>query len=91
MICDIVATLQYIGPQKNTENPLSASLTEESSPPRQPSLTRQHERVQAAAQSAKAGTPTHYYDQCLILFGKGWLDGRYRFDDQGRLQPQWQR
>ena len=57
----------------------------------QPSLTRQHERVQAAAQSAKAGTPTHYYDQCLILFGKGWLDGRYRFDDQGRLQPQWQR
>ena len=57
----------------------------------QPSLTRQRERVQAAALSAKAGATTHYYDQSLILFGKGWLDGRYRFDDQGQLQPQWQR
>jgi len=25
------------------------------------------------------------------LFGKGWLDGQYRFDDQGRLQPKWMR
>ena len=31
----------------------------------------------------------NYYDQALILFGKGWLDGQYRFDDAGRLQAKW--
>ena len=54
-------------------------------------LERQLDRVRAASLRAKRGEPTHYYDQVLILFGKGWLDGQYRFDDQGRVQPRWER
>jgi len=56
-----------------------------------PSLEKQRDRVRAAALRAKRGEATNYYDQILILFGKGWLDGQYRFDDQGRLQPKWMR
>ncbi|MDO8704280.1 MAG: cellulose synthase complex periplasmic endoglucanase BcsZ [Sulfuricaulis sp.] len=55
------------------------------------SLEKQRDRVRVAALRAKQGEPTNYYDQVLILFGKGWLDGQYRFDDQGRLQPKWMR
>ena len=47
-------------------------------------LERQHARIRA-----KQTGPPNYYDQVLILFGKGWLDGHYRFDSQGRLQPKW--
>ncbi len=54
-------------------------------------LARQSDRVRAAALRAAAGEKTHYYDQALVLFGNGWLDGQYRFDDQGRLQPGWAR
>src|SRR5580765_235304 len=54
-------------------------------------LEKQRDRVRAAALRAKRGESTQYYDQVLILFGQGWLDGRYRFDDQGRLQPKWTR
>ena len=56
-----------------------------------PALEKQRDRLRAAALRAKRGEPTNYYDQVLILFGKGWLDGQYRFDDQGRLQPKWMR
>ena len=56
-----------------------------------PALEKQRDRLRAAALRAKRGEPTQYYDQVLILFGKGWLDGQYRFDDQGRLQPKWMR
>lgn len=38
---------------------------------------------------AKLGGDTNYYDQVLILFGEGWQDGYYRFDEQGRVQPRW--
>lgn len=31
----------------------------------------------------------HYYSDVLSLFGLGWLDGRYQFDRQGRLQVRW--
>jgi endoglucanase len=53
------------------------------------SLERQRERLRVAAMSAARGGSTNYYDQALILFGKGWLDGRYAFDNQGRLRPDW--
>lgn len=56
-----------------------------------PALEKQRDRLRAAALRAKRGEPTNYYDQVLILFGKGWLDGQYRFDDEGRLQPKWMR
>jgi endo-1,4-beta-D-glucanase Y len=54
-------------------------------------LEQQRARVRDASLRAKRGEKTHYYDQVLILFGKGWLDNRYRFDDQGRLLPTWKR
>ncbi|MBI3545109.1 MAG: cellulase [Gammaproteobacteria bacterium] len=54
-----------------------------------PTLEKQRQRLDDAAQRAQQGEATNYYDQVLILFGKGWLDGRYRFDEQGRLAPQW--
>lgn len=31
-----------------------------------------------------------YYDEVLMLFGTGSADGRYRFDDNGRLVPRWE-
>ena len=31
----------------------------------------------------------HYYNDALTLFGLGWLDGRFRFDRHGNLQPRW--
>lgn len=52
-------------------------------------LGKQRDRLRAASLRAKQGEPTNYYDQVLILFGNGWLDGRYRFDEQGRLHPKW--
>lgn len=54
-------------------------------------LEKQRERVRNAARRAQRGETTHYYDQVLILFGSGWLEGQYRFDTQGRLQPKWAR
>lgn len=32
-----------------------------------------------------------YYDRVLALFGRGWMDRRYRFSADGRLQPAWSR
>ena len=55
----------------------------------QPTLEKQRSRVRAAALRTK--DPTNYYDQVLVLFGQGWLDGQYRFGAQGRLQPKWSR
>ncbi len=54
-------------------------------------VRQQAERVRAAARRATQGQTTHYYDQVLILFGMGWLDGLYRFDDRGGLRPRWLR
>jgi endoglucanase len=54
-------------------------------------LEKQRERIQQAAQRARQNNTTNYYDQVLILFGQGWLEGYYRFDEQGRLQPRWAR
>lgn len=51
-------------------------------------LEKQRQRLLRAKYSSD---PTHYYDQVLILFGKGWLENRYRFDDHGQLQPSWRR
>lgn len=36
------------------------------------------------------GKPARYYDQVLVLFGKGFADGRFRFDAKGRVIPSWQ-
>jgi endo-1,4-beta-D-glucanase Y len=49
----------------------------------------------AAAPSATAAEPPNpsrepvYYDRVLGLFGAGFIEGRYRFDEAGRLVPSW--
>jgi endoglucanase len=52
-------------------------------------LDGQLQRIRLATVRAELGASTNYYDQALILFGKGWLDGQYAFDADGRLQPKW--
>jgi endoglucanase len=54
-----------------------------------PTLDRQLELIRSAAQGAARGEGTHYYDQVLILFGLGWLDGTFSFDEMGRVLPRW--
>jgi hypothetical protein len=36
-----------------------------------------------------APAPLPYYEQCLLVFGQAWLDGRYEFGRNGQLQPSW--
>jgi len=43
----------------------------------------------AALDNPVAGHEPVYYDRVLGLFGTGFIDGRYRFDDTGRLVPSW--
>lgn len=47
----------------------------------------QLQRIDALTAKARPG----YYNQALSLFGRGWLEGRYRFDEAGALQTTWSR
>ena len=47
-------------------------------------LAVQRERLQQSPPLADA-----YYNQSLLMFGQGWDEQRYRFDKDGRLQPNW--
>lgn len=49
-------------------------------------LARQH---LAALDGNVPGRDPVYYDRVLGLFGSGFIDGRYRFDDAGHLVPRW--
>ncbi|WP_312706584.1 cellulose synthase complex periplasmic endoglucanase BcsZ [Stenotrophomonas sp.] len=40
------------------------------------------------ARVAAAGD-LNYYERVLVLFGKGWMDRRFRFSADGRLLPAW--
>ena len=57
----------------------------------QAQLERARARVVAARQDGVYGSPARYYDQVLVLFGKGYDDGQYHFDGEGRLVPKWKR
>lgn len=46
-------------------------------------------RVQQLRLEARPPRPDAYYEQCLTLFGQGWMEGAYRFDADGRLRPRW--
>jgi endoglucanase len=48
-------------------------------------LVGQQRLVEAHAVAAKLGATTQYYDEALILFGAGWQERRYRFDEVGHL------
>lgn len=52
-------------------------------------LAQQRDRVHADGERAARGEKTNYYDQVLVLFGSGWLEGVFRFDEQGRVLPRW--
>jgi endoglucanase len=45
----------------------------------------------AALESAPNAPVPPYYDRVLMLFGRGWAEGRYRFTAQGRLAPRWEK
>lgn len=46
----------------------------------------QANRIPAAAPAAEA---LGYYDRVLVLFGRGWMDRRFRIAADGRLLPAW--
>lgn len=50
-------------------------------------LARVRARVGSPAQPAV--TPLPYYERMLLLFGQGWLDGRFAFSRSGELQTHW--
>ena len=52
-------------------------------------LDKQLSRPKRDRTKARLSKSTNYYDDVLVLFGKGWLDGRYRFDEQGYLHTEW--
>ncbi|MEN8721073.1 MAG: cellulose synthase complex periplasmic endoglucanase BcsZ [Oceanococcaceae bacterium] len=53
----------------------------------EPALARRLEsRVQPLWQGGLVGRPARYYDQVLALFARGYREGRFRFDSQGRLR-----
>lgn len=54
-----------------------------------PTLEKQLGRVRMDGVRTRLGASSNYYDQVLILFGKGWLDAQYQFDAQGRVMPKW--
>jgi endo-1,4-beta-D-glucanase Y len=47
------------------------------------------ERYRKQVEAATLKNDQHYYSDALTVFALGWLDGRYRFDRQGRLEVAW--
>ena len=56
-----------------------------------PALTAQLARIPTdlGGTMVPPKAPLPYYERMLLLFGQGWLDGRYAFGRHGELQPQW--
>lgn len=52
-------------------------------------IETQQARIKRKSKSVLLGEYEHYYDQVLGLFGIGWMDGKYRFDRNGKLIPDW--
>ncbi|MHC1481440.1 cellulose synthase complex periplasmic endoglucanase BcsZ [Frateuria aurantia] len=50
-------------------------------------LAAQHARIPPVEQYHATGLP--YYERVLILFGEGWLEGRFQFAADGQLIPAW--
>lgn len=48
-----------------------------------------HQQQQRIIALSPLGKSDNYYDQVLTLFGLGWLEGHYKFDRNGVLQPRW--
>jgi endo-1,4-beta-D-glucanase Y len=48
-----------------------------------------HARLKLARTKSQLMKNANYYDESLVLFALGYLDGEYHFDDKGQLQPRW--
>lgn len=64
--------------------PFLASLDEDSA-------IRQRLRLKNSRAGGNLGSPPHYYDQALGMFGEGWDSKRFHFDLDGRLIPRWEK
>jgi endo-1,4-beta-D-glucanase Y len=49
------------------------------------------QRLDAENHDGLYGSPPRYYDQNLILFGRGFAEGRFHFTPDGALAPAWER
>ncbi|MEO6923002.1 MAG: cellulose synthase complex periplasmic endoglucanase BcsZ [Bryocella sp.] len=49
----------------------------------------QTDRLAATKKDGLYGTSPVYYDQNLAMFSTGWQEGRYRFDEHGKLKVKW--
>ncbi|HYZ89477.1 MAG TPA: cellulose synthase complex periplasmic endoglucanase BcsZ [Myxococcales bacterium] len=54
------------------------------------SLKALQDRVASQEKNGLYGDPPAYYDQNLILFARGFLDGRFQFDADGALHTAWE-
>lgn len=54
-------------------------------------VTELDAHVGSAAHDGLYGNPPAYFDQNLILFARGFLEGRFQFLADGRLEPAWGR
>lgn len=64
--------------------PLLANMDEDSA-------VNQRRRLKNSRVDGNLGSPPHYYDQALALFGEGWDAKRFRFAQDGRLIPRWEK
>jgi len=64
--------------------PLLAALDEDTA-------VNQRLRLKNSRVDGNLGAPPHYYDQALGMFGEGWDKKRFRFAQDGRLIPRWER
>lgn len=64
--------------------PFLASLDEDSA-------VRQRLRLKNSRVDGNLGSPPHYYDQALSMFGEGWDSKRFRFSPDGQLIPRWEK
>lgn len=55
------------------------------------SVARLDARVTAALKDGLYGSPPAYYDQNLVLFARGFAEGRFAFAADGRLEPAWEK
>lgn len=53
------------------------------------SLKELETRLESFRRGMLYGDPSKYYDQNLVLFGKGFAEGRYHFTANGLLVPRW--
>ena len=54
-------------------------------------VSRLDARLKAALKDGLYGSPPTYYDQNLILFARGFAEGKFGFAADGRLEPSWER